>query len=263
MAKISTTNVIILALVILGVVNIFLMKRHSEIPTNKEKHTGLKNNANFESIQQGEETNSALSPIIRQVQNSRKNSESIFMFNGDKEEEVDGNSIILETDVENQLKLPDEKGEHHEDDIFEKQITKSHSEEQHPTIVEKQSNKNQSEENKKAVEGQPEDIDDIIDPMIRRADGGRLKDVVNVVCNTTKGELKVEVFPQVCHYTCLSVYHVCILHYYVRHSLCLTLIVYPYILSKNLTILPQPAHSVYVCTLVMGQCRCSPVPGLG
>lgn len=39
------------------------------------------------------------------------------------------------------------------------------------------------------------DLDDIIDPMVRRADRGELLDVVSVLCNTTKGHLEVEVFP--------------------------------------------------------------------
>mmetsp|Transcript_32420 Transcript_32420/g.73285 ORF Transcript_32420/g.73285 Transcript_32420/m.73285 type:complete len:370 (-) Transcript_32420:162-1271(-) len=39
------------------------------------------------------------------------------------------------------------------------------------------------------------DIDDIVDPMVRRADAGDLRDVVPVLCNTTKGPLEIEVFP--------------------------------------------------------------------
>jgi len=38
---------------------------------------------------------------------------------------------------------------------------------------------------------QPGDVDDIIDPMVRRADRGQLVDVVPVRCTTTKGDMKV------------------------------------------------------------------------
>lgn len=45
----------------------------------------------------------------------------------------------------------------------------------------------------RAVEG---DVDDLVDPMIRRADAGLLRDVVPVICNTTQGELRIEIFPE-------------------------------------------------------------------
>jgi len=38
-------------------------------------------------------------------------------------------------------------------------------------------------------------MDDIVDPMVRRANAGKLSDVVPVQCNTSKGVLMVEVFP--------------------------------------------------------------------
>ena len=40
------------------------------------------------------------------------------------------------------------------------------------------------------------DIDDIVDPMIRRADAGLLKDRVKVLCNSTKGPLHIEMYPR-------------------------------------------------------------------
>ena len=41
-----------------------------------------------------------------------------------------------------------------------------------------------------------DDIDDIVDPMVRAADAGELSDVVHVLCTTTKGPLHVEVYPE-------------------------------------------------------------------
>mmetsp|Transcript_76519 Transcript_76519/g.153634 ORF Transcript_76519/g.153634 Transcript_76519/m.153634 type:complete len:420 (+) Transcript_76519:74-1333(+) len=48
---------------------------------------------------------------------------------------------------------------------------------------------------KAARKDEKEDVDDIVDPMVRRADAGQLSDVVPVLCNSTKGLLAVEVFP--------------------------------------------------------------------
>ena len=41
-----------------------------------------------------------------------------------------------------------------------------------------------------------EDMDDIVDPMVRAAEAGELLDVVHVECLTTKGVLNIEVFPK-------------------------------------------------------------------
>ena len=40
------------------------------------------------------------------------------------------------------------------------------------------------------------DIDDIVDPMIRKTDAGLLMDRVKVLCNATKGPLHIEVYPR-------------------------------------------------------------------
>lgn len=236
MAKISTATLIIWALVILGGVNIFLAKRHSDIPFNNEnsKHRLAKQSKKKPSLR-GDHPSIDL-PIVRHDIHSgsidlsktlvelkkNNNKETIHIFKSSSQEEgvVKPLSALTETELTEFKKSPPLHQPSHQDSAY----TEKHSKVETETLTSKDNTVATEPLEKEGSEPLrfPEDIDDIIDPMIRyntiiislnmnlfviclfchlcgrRADAGLLKDVVPILCNTTKGELKVEVFPEVC-----------------------------------------------------------------
>lgn len=199
MRKISTTTTIIWALVMLGIVNIFLMKRQS--PFNEDEQGSKSNKLKFKSTL----TPLKVQPITIKQDSSERNSKGVYRGSVDE---------VTHSSLKDNNSETSPRFSHHEDEMLDKF--------KELPMVEEISTK--SKANTTHYDHPAEDIDDIIDPMIRylaymasyvfffsflfcksyrslsvyrRADGGMLKDVVNVICNTTKGVLKIEVFPEV------------------------------------------------------------------